>query len=320
MGEMAMSDKIIFNRESKPSIEACLDAHNKSLFVELLDQHATQVGVNQTPLPEVSSFRVVKPSPRQPVVYEPAIVIVGQGGKRGYVGEQTYTYDAYNYLVLSVPLPFECEIYDASPESPLLGLRILVDALALNDLLIDMGEPPSRTSGDIPKSIYSTPLNDTLIEACIRLVKVLSDPAEAKILGPQILREIYYRVLCGDRGETLRAAANHNSRVAQIAKVLNMIHQQYDQPLDIDTMARAANMSPSTLHHNFKAVTDCSPLQYLKSIRLHQARNLLARGGINASTAAMKVGYVSPSQFSREFKRLFGAPPRDRNLGAVMEV
>jgi AraC-like DNA-binding protein len=154
-------------------------------------------------------------------------------------------------------------------------------------------------------------LLDALIDAVIRLLECLRSPMDSRILGPRIVRGIIYRVLCGERGGALRAMANGHSHFNQIAKVLKRIHLAYPNSLAIGTLAGEANMSVSNFHHNFKAVTAVSPLQYVKSIRLHKARIVMVRDGLNANSAAGMVGYESASQFSREFKRLFGNSPLD---------
>jgi AraC-like DNA-binding protein len=157
--------------------------------------------------------------------------------------------------------------------------------------------------------MYATPLDCRLSETAVRLLECLSDPVEARILGPQIVREITYRVLCGNQGGALRAAAALHSRFGQVNVALQRIHAEYAKNLTVEELAGAAGMSQSTFHQNFKAVTSTSPLQYLKLIRLHKARMLMVYEGLRAGTAAERVGYESPSQFSREFKRFFGATP-----------
>lgn len=243
------------------------------------------------------------------MIYEPSIVVIAQGRKIGYLGDKVYRYDAYNYLVLSVPLPFECET-NATPEEPLLGISIGVDVGTVSELLLEMDDN-SALSNSVPRGIGSTLLTDDMVDAITRLLQTLSSPLEARILGPQIVREIIYRVLLGEQGGALRALAVRHSRFGQIAKVLKRMHTDFGSELDISTLADEAGMSVSSFHSNFKAVTAVSPLQYLKSIRLHKARVLLVQDGVSASNAASSVGYESASQFSREFKRYFGCNPTD---------
>jgi len=285
------------------------ELQRKERLVELLDSLATVEGPSPSLLEGVQLIRSKRYTPPIPIIYDPCIVIVGQGRKIGYLGDQVYTYDPYNYLVLSVPLPFVCET-KASPEEPLLAVSMRVDPATLGELLLEMDDE-RVVSGQVPRGIYSTPLTGELIEATVRLLECLRSPADSRILGPQAIREIIYRVLCGEQGGALRAVAARHSRFSQIARVLRRIHTEYQNELNIDALAKEAGMSVSSFHHNFKAVTSASPLQYLKSIRLHKARMLMVQDGLNVSTAAARVGYESASQFSREYKRHFGSTPAD---------
>lgn len=285
-----------------------VDSKDRRL-AELIEPLTTNDGYTESSLKGVRFLRSTVTIPRHPVVYEPSIVIIAQGHKTGYLGEKVYRYDARNYLVLSVPLPFDCETV-GTPEEPLLGVSISVDVATVSELLLDMDDSNSMSSS-IPRGIYSSHLTDELMDALIRLLESLGNPLDARILGPQIVREIVYRVLCGEQGESLRSLALRHSRFSQIAKVLKRMDSEYDSEFDISTLANEANMSVSSFHSNFKAVTAVSPLQYLKSIRLHKARMMMVQDGIGASSAAFKVGYESASQFSREFKRYFGCNPKE---------
>ncbi len=275
-------------------------------LVALLDELATGEGFGPSRLPGVRFMRSTQHVPRSPVAYEPGIAIVAQGRKSGYLGERSFFYGANHYLVLSVPMPFECETH-GSPEEPLLGLFVGVTPQTVADLLLQM-EPGSRKFGP-PRAIESAPLDVSLADAAMRLLETLRAEDDARILGPQIVREITYRVLLGELGGNLRELAAPHTHFGQISRVLHRLHADYARAHDMETLAREAGMSVSTFHAHFKAVTDSSPLQYLKTIRLHKARMLMVHEGVNAAGAASKVGYESPSQFSREFKRLFGDGP-----------
>ncbi|MHB1460202.1 MAG: AraC family transcriptional regulator [Armatimonadota bacterium] len=286
-----------------------IDRQADHRLAELIEPLTANDGYTESSLRGVKLLRSTVTIPRHPVVYEPSIVIIAQGHKTGYLGEKVYTYDPHNYLVLSVPLPFDCETV-GTPEEPLLGVSISVDVVTVSELLLDMDDSDSLSSC-VPRGIYSSILTDELMDALIRLLESLGNPLDTRILGPQIVREIVYRVLCGEQGESLRSLALRHSRFGQIAKVLKRMDTEYDSEFDISTLADEANMSVSSFHSNFKAVTAVSPLQYLKSIRLHKARVLMVQDGIGASCAAFKVGYESASQFSREFKRYFGCNPKE---------
>jgi AraC-like DNA-binding protein len=282
-------------------------------MTSLLGALATVEGIQPTALDGVQLMRASHPLRRMQELYEPGIVIVGQGRKRGYLGDRVFTYDAHNYLVLSVPLPFECET-EASPELPMLAVSIRVNLAVLGELLMKMDGPHGSATPAMPQGIYSTELDVQLSETTVRLLECLGDPGEARILGPQIVREITYRVLCGQQGGALRAAAALHSRFGQVSRTVQRIHAEYARDLTVEELAETAGMSASAFHQNFKAVTSTSPLQYLKTIRLHKARMLMVHEGLRAGMAAERVGYESSSQFSREFKRLFGTSPIEETV------
>ena len=286
---------------------ADIQASNQRM-TQVLNDLATGEGTRSSILDGVKFMRSDRSLPRMPVLYEPSIVIVGQGRKRGYLGSEVYTYDPHNYLVISVPMPFECET-EVAPYGPLLAVSIHIDLAVLGELLMKMDHKSLVVEGLDRHAMSSTPLDFGLSDATVRLLESLRSPIDAKILGPQIVREIIYRVICGDRGNSLRALAAINGRFSQVQRVLASMQINYAQALDVTTLAEDAGMSVSAFHHNFKAITETSPLQYLKTIRLHKARILMVQEGLGAGAAADRVGYESTSQFSREFKRFFGATP-----------
>lgn len=266
-----------------------------------------QEGIHPSRVAGVNLMHTQRSFPRVPLVYEPCVVIVAQGNKIGYLGDERYCYDRDNYLVLSVPLPFECETL-ATPESPLLGLSVSLQPALIQELLLQLDEP-GPGAREVPRGICSAPITEELRNASCRLLHCLRSDTESRILGPQLVREIVFRVLQGPYGGALRNLAARHGHFSTMARVLQRIHADYAEALDIETLAREAHMSVSSFHHNFKAVTSSSPLQYLKSIRLHKARLLMAHDGERASAAALRVGYESVSQFNREFKRAFGNSP-----------
>lgn len=278
-------------------------------MVGLLDGLATDEGFTESRLAGVHLVRTSAPQPRRPVVYNPGVVIVAQGCKVGYFGDHVHVYDANHYLITSVLLPFECEVVRASQTEPFLALVIGVDMAVLGELLADLG-PEDMTSP--PQSgVSSSLLPDALREAALRLLACLYSERDSRMLGRQIVREMLYRVLEGEQGVTLRSMAGIHGGLAPIGRALRHIHDAYHLSLDVETLAGIANMSVSVFHQHFKTVTSASPIQYIKSLRLHKARMLMAQKGLAASVAAAEVGYASPSQFSREFKRFFGASPTD---------
>jgi AraC-like DNA-binding protein len=247
--------------------------------------------------------------PRRPVMYEPSICIVCQGRKRGYLGDEVFIYDAQQYLVLSVPLPFEGES-EASPEEPFLAVGIRIDLAVAAELLLGLDEA-GGTAAPAPVGIVATPLDDQLADAVLRLLNALTTPVEARLIGPSIVREIYFRVLTGEQGGAIRAALTHQSQFGKIAKALRRIHADYDGDLDVGRLAQEAGMSVPAFHVHFKSVTQTPPIQYVKATRLHKARLLMVQESISAAQACTRVGYESASQFSREFKRFFGRTPQE---------
>jgi AraC-like DNA-binding protein len=278
-----------------------------SRLVSLLAELVRENGASASRLPGVSFMRTTRAISRSPIAYEPGIFIVAQGRKTAWLGEKKIVYDPGHYLVLSMPLPFECET-EGSPEKPLLAVKIGVTPAAVTELLMQM-EDLQPLNGSEPQIMETTALDEPLSNATIRLLESLRSADDARILGPQIVREIIYHVLRGKLGRNLRALAAPDSHFGQISRVLNRLHTGYARDYDITTLAREAGMSIAAFHKCFKAVTSSPPLQYLKNIRLHKARMMMVNDGINASGAAANVGYESASQFNREFKRLFGRSP-----------
>ena len=265
-------------------------------------------GVTTSPLPNVYYFRSSISRPRAPVVYDPGIVVLAQGSKTGHLGDRSYVYDARHYLVLSLPMPFECET-NVEPGKPLLGVGVTVSPALIAELLLDLGETAVANPPEHSVEACVTP--PEMIDAAERLVAALDNERDTRLLAPAIAREIAYRALVGDRGDALRAVAARHGRYAEIAGVLREMHASYDRTFNVEDLAGSLKMSPAMFHRHFKAITATTPLQYLKAIRLDKARLLMASEGIPASVAATRVGYESRSQFSREFKKHFGATPTE---------
>lgn len=280
---------------------------NKRKMVKLLELLVPEESFVTTSINGVKLYRVENSFNRKPASYNSEIIIIVQGEKRVFLGDNIYTYNQSRYLVLPVPLPVECEAI-VTPDGPLLGITIKVDQLTVGEILFELNKtrPPKDK---LYKGIFTAPMTEGVAHAALRLLEALSSPEDERILGPMIIREIIFRVLRGENGEALQALAHSDRRFFQIAKVLNKIHQNYHQNYDIKGLAIEAGMSISSFHTYFKDVTDVSPLQYIKSVRLHKAREFMIHDGINVNSAALRVGYESTSQFNREYKRFFGISP-----------
>ncbi|WP_192553320.1 AraC family transcriptional regulator [Pseudomonas sp. IzPS59] len=279
-----------------------------SRMVQLMETLAPVEGYNLSALEGVRFLRSNRPLTRTPVLYDPGIVILCQGRKRGYLGDDVYVYDAQHYLVVSVPIPFTMET-DATEAEPMLAIYMHLDFQLASELMqqVDDLHGPSDA---LPKGMYASPMDDKLRASTLRFLEAMSIPGDAQILGPSLLREIYYRILTGEQGGSMRAALNRQGHFGKVTRAIRKIHSCYQERLDVEQLAHEASMSVPNFHLHFRGVTDTSPMQYLKSTRLHQARLLMLRNAMTASAAAFNVGYESASQFSREFKRFFGRTPQ----------
>jgi AraC-like DNA-binding protein len=277
-------------------------------LIALLQALAPEEGYNLTALPSVRILRSDRALTRTPVLYDPGIVMVGQGSKRGYFGDQMYLYDAQHYLAVSVPVPFDMET-DATPAQPLLALYLHLDFAIAADVMVQIDRHPQAAPTQAPQSMLSSPVDADLRVSILRFLQALSRPLEAAVLGPGLLRELYFRVLTGPQGSAMREALARKGQYGKIGRALRRIHAGYAEALDLALLAQEAGMSVAAFQSHFKAITRTSPMQYLKSTRLHQARLLMVRHGLTAGSACFAVGYTSASQFSREFRRLFGTTP-----------
>lgn len=285
-----------------------------SKMAELLaDFSIVDGGATESMLQGVRFFKDTKPVPRKPMLYNPGICIVAQGHKRGYLGGHSFRYDADNYLVTSVAMPFECEAF-GTLENPLLGLYIDIDMSQLHDLIGQMGlqgEIGKLGENDFPVGIGPSVMDEDMKDAAIKLLKALRTETEAKILAPGLVREIYYRALRGTQAPVLYSLSMGGDSFSQVARAIRIIQDDYSKKLDVSQLANTAHMSVSAFHRAFKEITCDSPMQYIKKIRLARARDLIVQKKVKAYLAADEVGYESPSQFSREFKRYFGKSPAD---------
>lgn len=271
-----------------------------------------------TAIPGLSLFQRDAVTPPATYLYEQSICLVAQGVKRVILGGDTYVYDHRHFLITSVDLPVVCEVLSASREQPYLSLLLKIDQHEISQLMADSHLPPPRAQQS-SRGMAVGEVTLPLLTAFQRLLDLLDEPADIPILWPIIQREIVYRLLVGDQGPHLRQMALAGSQSRQIAQAIHWLKDNYTKPFRIEELAGRVNMSASTFHHHFRTITAMSPLQYQKWLRLNEARRLMLTDGLDAATAAFHVGYESPSQFSREYSRLFGAPPL-RNITTLREM
>jgi AraC-like DNA-binding protein len=257
-----------------------------------------------TPIPGLMVYHLSVPNVPVPAVYEPSLAVVVQGKKRVIIGEEVYLYDESRYLLTAVDLPALAQV----TEAPYFSFTLRLDLPLIRGLIADFD---LHIPNDIPPSrgMDTAPAKVELIAAFSRLVDLLGTPTDIPALAGLIKREIFYRLLVGEQGARLRQIALGGTQSNRTAKAVTWLKENYTKPLSVEELATSANMGVSTLHHHFRAMTGMSPLQYQKQLRLHEARRLMLQENVTASSAALRVGYESPSQFTREYRRLFGQPP-----------
>jgi AraC-like DNA-binding protein len=241
-------------------------------------------------------------------VNEPLFAIVVQGKKKVSINEETFWYGMAQYLLVSVDLPLSVCMLEATPNQPYLGFKLNLDHAELCDIIAQTHPNISEKENSV-RGWFVSDADPSLIDCTIRLTKLLDTPQDIPFLAPMIIREIYYRLLMGEQGEAVRQIATSGSNMQRIAEVIKRIKVDFAKPLRVEELAKQANMSVASFHRHFKAVTSMSPLQYQKQLRLLNARQMMLAETADATQAAYRVGYESTSQFSREYSRMFGAPP-----------
>ncbi len=280
-------------------------------FLELLKYHATQDGVSPTSIPNLHIFRISHLSERKPQVYPPGIVIGAQGRKNIYLKGKRYGYGRGYMIASFLSIGALCEVVEASPEEPLLGIGITMDLNRISQMIVTMErfEPFTNKSDTQDSSaIFSGPIKENLLDAATRLLLALDSPSEAAILGESIVNEIYFRILSEEQNGRLRYLLQQRGQIQQIARAVEHLQHNLDKPVSVDELASLVNMSSSGFHKKFKQVMHSSPLQYAKTIKLNRAQVFLMDGKSVSETAYM-VGYNNLAQFSREYKRYFGTLP-----------
>lgn len=278
-------------------------------LVSLIKPLATRPGFVETLLPEVqvlSAFSYVASSPQ---IYDPSLMIVVQGRKVACLGSRTFEYGAGHYLIQALSVPFQCETF-ATPDKPLYGVAVAIDRTLLGELVQLMGSiGADACEPQTPESMSSVVIDDGMRASVERLLRCLRDPLECQLMGAARVRDVIFNALRGPQAGVLRALVEQHGQFARIAASVAYLHDHYDQVLNVETLARCANMSVSTFHEHFKRSTLLSPVQYLKRLRLLKAQQLLTSDGLGVGQVALRVGYQSASQFSREYKRYFEHSP-----------
>ena len=274
-----------------------------------LSSHMPADGVKECIIPELYLYRTEVMTDVTPVVYDPSLCIMLQGEKEVYLNNDKLVYDPLSYLLVPVTVPVSGKVTKASVNKPYLALKMTIDLKKLADLVIDLGGRVERSKDQV-KAMSVGRVDEALLSAVSRMVQLLDKPSDIPVLYPLLKREILYRLLLGDLGSQLRDFMLLDSQGHRISKVIEILRKKFNEPLRIKDLADEVHLSESALFQAFKAVTAMSPLQYQKKLRLNEARRIMLHEGIEAATASYKVGYESPSQFSREYSRLFGAPPK----------
>ena len=280
---------------------------NADELVERITQVVCEDGRIE-PLPGLYFNRISTTLQSMHGVSEPCFCVVAQGSKAVFLGDERYQYDPAHYLLFTADLPYVSQVIEASPERPYLSLRLNLDPTMVSSVMVEAGHPSAQSQSNV-RALNVSPLDTSLLDAVVRLVRLLDTPDEVHFLAPLITREIVYRLLMGNQGDRLRYITVQRGHTHRIARAIQRFHKEFDQQLRIDDIAQELGMSTSSFHQHFKAVTALSPLQFLKQLRLQEARRLMLGEQIDAASAGYQVGYDDASHFNREYKRLFGLPP-----------
>ncbi|MNM00540.1 HTH-type transcriptional activator RhaS [compost metagenome] len=275
----------------------------------LIKKFAPGFGIHPTAIKDLHLIRSDHPTEDLHQVHKPALCVVVEGRKEVRLANETYIYDPLNYLVVSVTLPIVGRVIEASTEHPYLCMRLDIDPVQLCRLIANVspiGVPVSPTG---ERGLFLERTDVSLLDAVLRCLRLLESPEDIAALAPFAVQEIYYRLLRGQQGQRLHEIAIPDSQSHRINRAIEWLNNHYTEPLSIENLAQLINLSTSALHHRFKSVTAMSPLQYQKQLRLQEARRLLLSENSDVSSISYKMGYESLSQFSREYSRLFGAPP-----------
>ncbi|HCG5508800.1 TPA: AraC family transcriptional regulator [Vibrio parahaemolyticus] len=277
-------------------------------LAKLIERWTGNANQYDTPISGLRFSRWTTPTPPTSYTHNPSICLITQGRKRVLLGEESFIYDANHFLISSVDLPIITNIIEASEEQPYLGLIMELDLTEISQLIVD-SELAFTQSKEAQKGIAVGELSESLLDAFVRLAELLDEGQNIKILAPIIKREIFYRLLMSEQGTRLHQIVTAGSHSHQIAKAIDWLKNNFVKPLSVGDLASYTGMSKSSFYTHFRSMTSMTPLQFQKKLRLSEARRLMLTENLDAMAATFKVGYESPSQFSREYSRLFGAPP-----------
>jgi AraC-like DNA-binding protein len=276
---------------------------------DFVGDHADNMAVGDTGVAGLYVHRQTQPNPFETVVYHPVVCLNLQGRKQVSIGDRSIAFSAGQSLSVSHDLPVAARVTEASPELPYLAIIVALDIALLQSLSNEVGE--DALDERQAQALSSSETDTALVEAIERYFALTRDVLEAKVMAPLILKEIHFRLLVANHGGMLRQLMRRDSRASRISRAIGRIGADYRSPLAVASLADEAGMSPSSFHEHFKQITGTTPLQYQKDMRLMEARRLISMGGSSVSSAAYEVGYESPTQFSREYSRKFGSPPRN---------
>ena len=279
-------------------------------LAEIINRYAKDDGNFTTSIPSLFFTRMSNVTEPMYGVYNTSLCVIAQGAKEAILVHDQYRYNSTDYLVASVDIPVIAQVTEASPEVPYLALKLEINPSDILEVLRETKMEASKKK-KAKRGMYVSKLEQPLLHAITRLAYLLDTPEDIPVLAPLIKKEIIYRVLQGEHGERLKQIAIEGSTTHQINTVIQHIMQNYNQPLKVDDLAEIANLSVSTLYRYFTEVTTMSPIQFQKKLRLQEARSLLLTKSSSAADVAFRVGYESPSQFSREYSRMFGLPPKE---------
>jgi len=285
--------------------DAARDNANREELRDRIEMFHREEGVVE-PMSGIRLTRAKRPSARMHGISRASLCVIAQGVKEVLLGGRQHIYDSGRYLLATAELPVTGRIVEATALRPYLAIRLDLEPSMVGSVMVESGLPPTQGHS---KAIIVSELDSGLLDATVRLARLLDAPAETRMLLPLIKREIVFRLLIGEQGNRLRHLPTIGGNSDRVAQAIDTLHRNYNKPLRIDSLAKELGMSSSGFHHHFKAVTDMSPLQFQKELRLQEARRLMLGESLDAASAGYRVGYEDPSHFSRDYKKHFGAPP-----------